>query len=444
MRAVRLAIVLGAAVCPAAAQSLVYTTYQLDNGLRVILSEDHSAAIVTINVWYDVGSRNERPGRSGFAHLFEHMMFQGSEHVKKGEHLQLIERAGGMMNGSTNEDRTIYYETLPSNRLNLGLWLEADRMRSLAITPENFENQRETVKEERRMGVDNRPYGAAFNDGPTLLFDSTTCFPYAHTVIGSMADLDAAEVTDVQQFFDRYYAPNHATVAVVGDIDPSATRQLIAQYFGDIPRGGETPPVRCAVQYAPGPGRQVFADPLATLPAVLLLYRIPRHADAVTRPLELLRTLLGDGESSRLHRALVREAQSALQVGAFTESRLGPGIFLLYAVANEGVSADTLAAQMAAEVARVVAANVSDSELARARNDYRAAQIFARETTLDIARELQHYAHYHADMADITRDLDRYMAVTAEEIRAAAAQYLVPANCFTIIANPAPAADSEQ
>src|SRR5437762_218796 len=212
-----------------------YEAFTLPNGLRVLYSEDHSTPIVSVDVWYHTGSRNERPGRSGFAHLFEHMMFEGSAHVKKGEHFQLISRAGGSNNGSTAEDRTNYYETLPSNRLNLALWLEADRMRSLAITEENFHNQRETVKEERRLRVDNQPYSAAFVDGMTWPYDSTACFAYAHTVIGSMADLDAARLADVQAFFDTYYAPNNATLVVVGDFKPLELRRLVNQYFAGIP-----------------------------------------------------------------------------------------------------------------------------------------------------------------------------------------------------------------
>jgi predicted Zn-dependent peptidase len=202
-----LALVVAAGSLAGQAGRITFDTFSLANGLRVITSEDHSTPIVAVDLWYDVGSRNERPGRSGFAHLFEHMMFQGSANVEKAEHFQLVQRAGGSTNGSTQEDRTNYFEVLPSNRLNLALWLEADRMRSLAITDSNFHNQRETVKEERRLRVDNQPYGRAFTDGLTLPFDSATCFAYAHTVIGDMADLNAAQLSDVQAFFDTYYAP---------------------------------------------------------------------------------------------------------------------------------------------------------------------------------------------------------------------------------------------
>src|SRR5437867_10114312 len=245
-----------------------YESFALPNGLRVVYSEDHSTPIVTVDLWYRVGSRNERPGRGGFAHLFEHLMFQGSAHVKKAEHFQLIERAGGSLNGSTHDDYTNYYETVPSNRLNLALWLEADRMRSLAITDENFHNQRETVKEERRLRVDNQPYAPAFIDGMTWPFDSAACFAYAHTVIGSIDDLNAAQLSDVRAFFDTYYAPNNATLVVVGDFRPLELRRYVNQYFSEIPRHAEPPPVRCTARLAPGVQRREVTDVHANLPAV--------------------------------------------------------------------------------------------------------------------------------------------------------------------------------
>jgi predicted Zn-dependent peptidase len=439
------AVLLAVGVAGAPAQErLRYETRLLANGMRVILAEDHSVPIVTINLWYNVGSRDERLGRSGFAHLFEHMMFQGSAHVKKGEYLQLVERAGGSLNGTTNEDRTAYFETLPSNQLALGLWLEADRMRSLAITAENFENQRETVKEERRRAVDNRPYGHAFSDGPTLPFDSTACFPYAHSVIGSMDDLNAAELEDVQGFFDQHYGPNNATLTLVGDFELEPTHALVERYFGDIPPGPEREPVGCAVSFAAGAKRRVFDDPLAELPAVLVMYRIPSHSDDVTRPLQLLNTILGDGESSRLHRALVREARTALQAGVFVDSRRGPGVLLAYAIANQRVSADTLAAQLALQVERAAREDVTSDELDRARNEYRAAEIFGRQTTAQIAQQLQHYAHFHETIDEIESDLDRYMAVTAEEVRMAAERYLVEDNRYTVLVVPSRRASEDR
>src|SRR5213596_1391695 len=290
---------------------IAFEQFTLPNGLRVIFSPDHSTPIVTVDVWYEVGSRNERRGRSGFAHLFEHMMFEGSAHVKKSEHGQLVERAGGIYNGSTAEDRTNYFETVPSNRLNLALWLEADRMRSLAITEENFENQRQAVKEERRLRVDNRPYAAAFSDGLAWPYDSAGCFAYAHTVIGSMDDLNAARLPDVQAFFDTYYAPNNATLIVVGDFKPLELRRYVNQYFSEIPRHALPPPVSCAARVSPGMQRREVTDVHANLPAVIRIYRAPPHADPDARALELLDVILGQGESSRLNVAVVRREKAA-------------------------------------------------------------------------------------------------------------------------------------
>jgi len=413
-----------------------FETYTLSNGLRVILSEDHSTPVVTVDVWYYVGSRNEQRGRSGFAHLFEHMMFQGSAHVKKGEHFQLIERAGGNMNGTTNEDRTDYFETLPSNRLNLGLWLEADRMRTLSITPENFENQRQVVKEERRLRVDNQPYGRAFTDGLTLPFDSTACFPYSHSVIGSMDDLNAAKVEDVQAFFDLYYAPNNATLTVVGDFVTADAKQLIQEYFGDIKRGAEAPAVGCDVRYGGGAKASTFEDEHANLPAVVIAYRIPPHSDTDTRALDLVGTILGAGESSRLNRALVRDAKSALQTFAGSDSRRGSGLFLAFAIANQGVTADTLARQLEAQVARIVSEGVTAEELEKARNDFRSSNIFGRQTTFAVAERLQHYAHYHGALEDIHTDLDAYMTVTTADVQRVVRKYFTAENSYTITVIP--------
>ncbi|MFQ6045880.1 MAG: M16 family metallopeptidase [Gemmatimonadales bacterium] len=413
-----------------------FEEYRLDNGLRVILSENHSAAVVAINLWYNVGSRNERPGRSGFAHLFEHMMFQGSAHVAKGEHLQLIERAGGSMNGTTNEDRTAYFETLPANRLNLGLWLEADRMRSLAITDENFENQRETVKEERRLRVDNQPYGKAFTEGLTMPYDSATCFPYAHTVIGSMDDLNAAGTQDVQEFFDLYYAPNNATLVVVGDFVPSEAKQLIQDYFGDIPRGADPPPVECTVEYGGLGTSKVFEDEHANLPAAGIAYLIPAHREEDARALQMLGSILGDGESSRLHRALVRESKAALQAFAGAGGRRGPSLFTALAIANQGVDVDTLVAQLREQVAKIAEEGITEEEMEKVKNSFRAGQIFGRQRSIGLSNSLQHYAHYHDSVDEINTDLAKYMAVTADDIARVAKKYLVPENSFTLIVVP--------
>ncbi len=437
------AVLLGASLAPALpgqGGQISYEAFTLPNGLRVIYSEDHSTPIVSVDVWYNTGSRNERPGRSGFAHLFEHMMFEGSAHVKKGEHFQLISRAGGSENGSTAEDRTNYYETIPSNRLNLALWLEADRMRSLTITDENFHNQRETVKEERRLRVDNQPYSPAFIDGMTWPFDSAGCFAYAHTVIGSMDDLNAAQLPDVRAFFDTFYAPNNATLVVVGDFRPLELRRYVNQYFSEIPRHPEPPPVRCTARLAPGIQRREVTDVHANLPAVLRIYRAPPHGDPDTRALELLNVILGQGESSRLNVAVVRREKAALGTQVIVnpyDSRRGPGVLLVLAIANQGVDPLKLDALVTAQLDSIRAAGVTDEELTKARNTFRSSFIHTRETTLGKAEELHHYDMFHASLGEINSDLERFLAVTAADIRRVAAKYLDPANVVVIVVKPA-------
>ncbi|HSD32430.1 MAG TPA: pitrilysin family protein [Gemmatimonadales bacterium] len=445
MRLLPLTALVGLAVAAAAPRPLdaqagriSYDTFSLANGLRVITSEDHSTPIVAVDVWYNTGSRNERVGRSGFAHLFEHMMFQGSAHVKKAQHFQLVQRAGGDLNGSTQEDRTNYFEVLPSNRLNLALWLEADRMRSLAITQENFENQRETVKEERRLSVDNQPYQRALTDGLTLPYDSATCFAYAHSVIGDMADLNAAKLPDVQAFFDAYYAPNNAVLVVVGDFNPAELRRLVRQYFAGIPSHPAPPPVTCEYRLSPGAVRREFADEHANLPAVVRLYRQPPHDDADTPALSLMNNILGQGESSRLNVTIVRRDKAALGAGAGSAgTHRGPGTMFVFAIANQGVDIDHLDSLLAAQVDTLRQSGVTADELTKAKNSFRSQFIENRETALSKAEELHHYAMFHSSLAAINTDLDRYLAVTNDDIRRVAAKYLDPANAVILIVKPA-------
>ena len=439
-RAVALTCVLAAAggAGPALAQQvgrIQYESYALPNGLRVVLSEDHSTPIVTVDVWYHVGSADERLRRSGFAHLFEHMMFQGSAHVRKAEHFQLVERAGGEVNGSTNEDRTNYFETLPSNRLNLGLWLEADRMRSLSITQENFEIQRSTVKEERRLGVDNQPYARAVLEGMTQPFDSAGCLAYAHTVIGSMADLDSARVEDVQAFFHQYYAPNNAVLTVSGDFVPAVARRLIQQYFGDIPRTDTPAPVRCDVAFSRGARTIATVDSNANLPAVALVFAVPDRDHADAPAIELLASILTDGESSRLNRKLVREERVAVGAAGFNNLHTTAGVALFYAIANQGVEPSRLEQLLSAEIERVVSDTVPQAELTKAQNQFRAGAVRTRQTTLGVAEALQEALRFHGDLEVANTEVQRYLSVTTADLRRVAQRYFVPANRLTIVVN---------
>ncbi len=414
-------------------------SFTLANGLRVHLVEDHSAQVVAVNVWYDVGSRNERAGRTGFAHLFEHMMFQGSANVKKAEHGQLVERAGGQLNGSTQPDRTNYYNEVPSNRLNLALWLEADRMRSLTVNAENLTNQKEAVKEERRLRFDNAPYTAALVDSLPTLFDRASCFAYAHSIIGSMDDLNAATVADVQAFFDLYYSPNNAVLVIAGDLQPAATRRLVTEYFGGIARGAAPAAVTCSPQGATG--REVvrrIPDRNATLPAVLTAYRAvpPAHADYPA--LELLSTIIGTGESSRLNRTLVRDAKVAVVAQSLFDPfgpMRGAGIFGAIVIANQGVDVDTLKAQFASEM-KTIAQGITAEELKKAKNSWRSSTIFGRQTALATSEAVQYAAMYLGSPEAINTDAARYESVTLADLRRVATAYLRPDNSLTLVIVP--------
>jgi predicted Zn-dependent peptidase len=410
-----------------------YEEHTLDNGLRVVLSEDHSVPVVAVNVWYHVGSANEEKGRSGFAHLFEHMMFEGSANIDKGEHFKHVSEAGGTMNGSTTNDRTNYFEVLPSNRLNLGLWLESDRMRSLVITEEKFENQRETVKEERRQGIDNQPYGEAFLVSDTLGYDG---WPYDHTVIGSMDDLNAARVDDVQKFFNRYYCPANAVLVIVGDIDPKEALKLAEQYFGNIPSGQKSTFPTWDEKFNKGERRKVVDSPKANVPALFATYQIPGHMHADTPALELLNMILIDGEASRLHQRLVKDEEAAFGAFGFVDGRLGPGQFRLIVASNAGVDITTCEKLMDEEVDKVIANGITKEELERAKTKVRSRFISQRETVMNKAEEIHHYIRFHKDLSEINTDLDHFMAVTPEDIQRVAKTYLGAANRTLVVAQP--------
>jgi zinc protease len=419
--------------------SIPMETYALDNGLSVILAPDRQTPVVAVSLWYDVASRNERPGRTGFAHLFEHMMFEGSGNVPKGEHIRLLQQAGATnLNASTSEDRTNYYAVVPPHRLNLALWLESDRMRSLEVTAEQLANQQEIVKEERRLRVDNAPYTASFLR--TLFdaaYDPRTCYAYSHDVIGSMDDLNAAELADVQAFFRSYYAPNNATLTLVGDFDPAQAKALIEQYFGGIPSAAEPPPVTCEQAFAHLPVRDTVRDPNATLPALMSAHGIVPAGHPDSYPLSVLSTILAGGESSRLHQRLVSRERAAATVVMDPQLRRGPGVLLTYAIANQGVELARVEALLDEELARVRDEGVTDAELERARNQFRAGFVRGLQTAAGKAEALQRHSLFLGDPRRIETELDRYLAVTRADVQRVAREYLVPDNRAVVLTVPA-------
>lgn len=407
-------------------------TYHLPNGLRVILNEDHSAPLVAINLWYHVGSKNERPGRTGFAHLFEHMLFSGSEHVGNNEHFRYVQSVGGVLNGTTFFDRTNYFETLPSNYLALGLWLESDRMGFFlpALTQEKLDIQREVVKEERRQRYDNVPYGTAFERLLHLAFDPD--YSYHWPTIGSMEDLEAASLDDVRQFFDTWYRPDNATLTIVGDFAPEEAKRLIEQYFGDIQPGRSFPTFDLERKPPSHERRETFPSHVQ-LPRIYRLYHLPKMGDRDWIHADLLTTILASDKASRLDRVLVHEKQIAQDVATYVLPTEATGMLLLQATAREGVQIEEIESVIDEEIARVSVEGISEDELTRAKN--RAEMEFAHQLeTFDARADLiGMMATYFADPALVQRWLDPYRSATADDVAHVARKYLIPENRVTTL-----------
>jgi zinc protease len=395
-------------------------SYRLPNGLLVTLSEDHSAPIVAVNLWYHVGSANEREGRTGFAHLFEHMLFQGSEHVGANEHFELVQRAGGTLNGSTWLDRTNYYETVPSNHLATALWLEADRMGALlpAMTQEKLDTQRDVVKNERRWSVDNQPYGTWWERLPALCFPPE--HPFHHSLIGSMEHLNDASLEDIAEFFRTWYSPDNAVLTIAGDFDPTEARALVAQYFGPIPRAAARPALP-SFTVAPsfgGAQRAVFEDDVV-LPRLFLAFRSPVFGSAEYYAASICGAILGSRRGSRLYRSLVREQEVAQEVSAFTyDLSKGSDLLVVDAMARPGVTLEQLEAAVGAEVDRLHHDGVTADELARALALIETDLIGALQSAGERADKLSQFATYFGDAALLNEQIDRYRAVTVEQVSA--------------------------
>jgi zinc protease len=433
-----LAVLLLFLVVPfATGQTVKFTEHKLKNGLRIILSEDHSAPTYSIAVTYNAGSRDERPGRTGFAHLFEHMMFQGSENVGKGEHFIIIENNGGGMNGTTNTDRTEYFETLPANQLDLGLFLEADRMKSLAITAANLENQRQTVKEERRLRYDNQPYGLTFDTLFETAFDN---FAYKHSTIGSMADLDAATVQDVADFFKTYYAPHHAVLTLVGDFKTSEALQKIEKYFGAIPAQPAPKPPDMTEPPQTAERRKTLEDPHAQVARLDVAFKIPPGNTTDWYALYVLGEILSTGQSSRLYQSLVREKQAAVQVGAGTFERRGPSLFLVDVFITPGKDPKEVEKLVLEELERVKNEPVTDAELQKVRMQVKRSKSEQLVGTQYRARALGEYAVFYDDPNVINSGNDRLISITKEQIQKAARTYLTAANRTVLTTLPKPQA----
>ena len=399
-----------------------FSDERLPNGLRLIVAEDHLAPVVAVNVWYDVGSKHEAPGKTGFAHLFEHVMFQGSAHVGKSEHMALVQAAGGTLNGTTWLDRTNYFETLPSHQLELALWLEADRMGTLldALSQENLDNQRDVVKNEKRWSYDNRPYGTwvhklfahAYPEG----------HPYHHPTIGSMEDLDAASLDDVRHFFETYYVPNNAVLSVVGDCEHDQVRAWVDRYFGAIPANPAIPPVPdLSLPPVIGEEKREVVEEKVPLPRVCFAFRSPAFGDPRLDALDVATQLLAGGKSARLTRRLVRDERIAQDVMIATVPAVGGASVLLgYATVRPGVDVAAVEAAYLEELAKLAAEPPSEDEMVRARALTEADELGALARVEERADRLSMYATLFDDPGMVNTVLPRYLSVTAEQVRAAA------------------------
>jgi predicted Zn-dependent peptidase len=395
----------------------------LPNGLRVVLCPDDSVPLVGLSMLYDVGSRNEIPGASGFAHLFEHMMFQGSEHVPKGDFIRRVHALGGLANGSTSRERTNFYLSLPAHQLGLGLWLEADRMRALTITEENFENQRQTVLEERLQRVDNSPYGEA---QVRILELSYSQFAYGHPVIGYRADLESAQMGAVQSFHDTWYRPDNVVLSIAGDVDVESTLEWVHEFFGGLARGGKRPALQLAEPRRMQTVLTQIEDRMARMPALFVNHQSVPYSDPDFFVYEVIETLLFRGPSSRLIRRMVIDESAAIQVAGGYEAHRGPSLFSFFAILPEQGDPGRLAEMYQEELERLASEPVDEVELEKVCNQLRSSRIFGHEAVVSRATSLARSVLYHHDAQWEDRYLERIQRVTVADIQRVAARDFDP------------------
>lgn len=422
---------------PPAQVRVDFSEVNLKNGLRVQLVEDHTTPVIAVNVAYDVGSRNERPGLTGFAHLFEHMMFKGSQNVGDGEHFYQVFTNGGSMNGSTSSDLTWYYEALPANQLELALYLEADRMRSLEITQAKLDNQRQAVQEERRLRVDNQPYGRSYERFDELFYDN---FGYKHSTIGSMEDLNAASVKDVAEFFRVYYAPNNAVLTLVGDFKRDDALKLIRKYFESIPRQPAPPGVNLKDPPQTAERRETMTDPLARAAQILIAYKTDVGNTPDQAALDVLSSVLQGGDSSRFYQVLNKEKELVTSVGGGNDERIGTGQFQITAMVRPDRKPEAVEAAIYEEIAKISAQPIADWELQKARNATRLGFLQSIRGAQSRATILGMYTILFRDPALINTRLQKINAVTREDVQRVARKYLVPTGRTVLTTLPAPSA----
>jgi zinc protease len=420
----------GAAVRP---PKLDYTTTTLRNGMQVVFLEDHSTPIVHLQMWYHVGSKNERAGRTGFAHFFEHMMFKGSKNVDPEGHPSFVSSVGGQSNAYTNEDATVFWETVPSQYLPLILWLEADRLASLRIDEKAFKNEREVVKEERRMRIENQPYGRL----QEIIADQAfQVHPYKHPVIGSMKDLDAASVADVRAFFETYYVPNNCTAVLVGDFDAKEALTLVTQYLGRIPKSERPVPRDIPKEPPQTKEKRVTIQEEWPLPAVVVAHHITFDGNPDSYPLHIASKVLSDGQSSRIYRKLVYEKGIALAAFGGGNIIEDPNLFFAVAIVQPGHTTDEAAKALIDELDRLRAEPITAAELQQAKNQFTRDYIVGRETNQNKAEVLGHAAVIHSDLKTADAEFDIFQSLTTADVQRVAKTYFTPENRLVLTIMP--------
>ncbi|MEO5892666.1 MAG: pitrilysin family protein [Ferruginibacter sp.] len=414
-------IFLMAASLSATAQKVAYTEYNLKNGLHVILHQDKTAPVVAVSVMYHVGSKDEITGRTGFAHFFEHLLFEGSDNIKRGDFMKIVSSNGGQNNANTTQDRTFYYEVFPSNQLATGIWLESERMMHPVINDIGVKTQNEVVKEEKRMRVDNQPYGSFLSEIMRRLF---TKHPYNWVPIGSMADLDAATLEEFRAFNKKYYTPNNAVLVIAGDIDVAKTKVLVENYFGEIPSG--VPITRTTAQEDAIMKEVIDTayDNNIQVPAILAAYRVPGITNKESKALEMASAVLSQGNSSRMFKKMVDDKKNSLQVGSFNYSLEDYGAYITYALPNNDTPLDTLLSDMDEEVVKLQNTLITEAEFTKLQNQFENDFIGKNSKMLGVAENLADGYTFYKNTDNINTELDEIRKITRQDIQDVVKKYL--------------------
>jgi zinc protease len=425
------ALLAGACFCAAktSAQKIGFTEYDLPNGLHVILHEDHSTPIVAVSVMYHVGSKNEDPVRTGFAHFFEHLLFEGSENIGRGEYMKMVQAAGGQLNANTSQDRTFYYEVLPSNQLELALWMESERMYHAKIDMVGVETQRKVVKEEKKQRYDNTPYGQLLN----VVFENAfTKHPYRWSPIGKEQYINQATLEEFMGFYKTFYVPNNAALVIGGDLDIERTKAFVSKYFGDIPKGTKAVPRPTDIEPEQTAEKRVNFYDNVQLPAVVVAYHSPKLGTDDYYALQLLSQLLSQGKSSRFQKEIVDKQQKALGVGAFALPNEDPGVVIMYGITNSGITPEDLEQAMLAEVDKVKSTTISDEEYQKLMNQAESDFVTQNQKVIGVVENLATYYTFNGNANLINTELERYTRITKEDLKRVAEKYFTQNNRLVV------------